>query len=219
VFQAVIFDFDGTILDTETPEFEAWQAAYQTHGVVLPADLWRSVIGLGATDGAARFHPGAHLEELLGRPLSDDERTARRAHYYAMIDAQSVRPGIETWLADAQRLGIFVAVASSGTRGWVRGNLERLGLLTRFGAVFCGDDVARTKPWPDLYIAAAAALGVRPENAIAIEDSPNGIRAAKAAGCFCIACPNPMTAPLDLYEADRIVASLADLSLESLLAL
>ena len=121
-------------------------------------------------------------------------------------------------MADAQRLGLRLAVASSSSRAWVGGHLERLGLLDRFACVHCRDGVDRAKPDPALYLTVLRTLGVRLEQAIAFEDSPNGITAAKRAGLFCVAVPNQLTAQLALDHADLRVGCLADLPLDDLLA-
>jgi len=109
-------------------------------------------------------------------------------------------------------------VASSSHHRWVDGHLARLGLLDSFEAVLCAGDVPRAKPFPDLYQAACDALGVSPSVALALEDSPNGIRAAKDAGLYCIAIPNPMTSRLDLSHADRIRDSLEGTTFDHLVS-
>jgi beta-phosphoglucomutase-like phosphatase (HAD superfamily) len=116
-------------------------------------------------------------------------------------------------IAEAKALGLKLGVASSSTTDWVKGHLARLGILERFDCVTCRDDVANVKPEPDLYLAALECLGVAASDAIAIEDSPNGVTAAKVAGMRCVAVPNSITARLDLSHADVILASLADTTL------
>jgi len=127
--------------------------------------------------------------------------------------------GVREYVADAKRLGLRLAVASSSSRAWVLGHLERLHLNADWDAVRTRDDVARTKPAPDLYLSAVAALGVAPKEAVAFEDSANGIAAAKDAGLLCVAVPNALTAGMDLSRADLRLASLAETPLESVLAL
>jgi len=126
--------------------------------------------------------------------------------------------GVRDYVADAKRMGLLLAVASSSSRAWVLGHLERLGLGAQWDAVRTRDDVARTKPAPDLYLSAVAALGVAPEEAVAFEDSANGIAAAKDAGLLCVAVPNALTAGMDLSRADLRLGSLAETPLERLLA-
>jgi HAD superfamily hydrolase (TIGR01509 family) len=127
--------------------------------------------------------------------------------------------GVREYVADAKRQGLRLAVASSSSRAWVLGHLERLGLRAQWDAVRTREDVARTKPAPDLYLAAVKALGVAPHETVAFEDSMNGIAAAKDAGLLCVAVPNGLTAGMDLSRADLRLASLAETPLERLLGL
>jgi len=120
-------------------------------------------------------------------------------------------------LDQAKALGLKVGVASSSTAEWVRGHLARLGILERFDCLRCRDEVANAKPEPDLYIAVLECLGVTAAEAIAIEDSPNGVTAAKRAGLRCVAIPNSITAKLDLSDADVLLHSLAEITLADLL--
>ena len=211
--RAIVFDFDGLILDTEEPIYRSWLEVYEAHGEPLPFERWVQTVGSTNT----QFHPQHHLEERLGRPLTQevvDRRIGRRTE---MILAQQVLPGILQCIDDATSLGLKLGLASSSTRDWVGGHLERLGILGRFDCVRCRDDVNHAKPAPDLYIAALDCLGVSPSEAVAIEDSPNGVIAAKEAGMFCIAIPNSITATLDLSQADVVLRSLADVPLRDLL--
>jgi HAD superfamily hydrolase (TIGR01509 family) len=206
--QAVIFDFDGLILDTETPEFVAWQEAYSALGATLDRLTWSQIIGTQESG----WDPWVHLEEQLGHQLDRAPiRASREARHLALIDAEPARPGVEAWLDQARDLGLRVGLASSSSGKWVTTYLKRLGLLDRFAAIATGDRVPRTKPDPAVYNLALTELGVAAADAIAVEDSPNGIAAAKAAGLFVVAVPNPMTADLDLSGADLVLKSLTDM--------
>jgi HAD superfamily hydrolase (TIGR01509 family) len=213
VIRAIVFDFDGLILDTEEPVYRSWLEVYEAHGETLPFDRWVQIVGSTTTE----FHPQRHLEERLGRPLSQDVLDERAARRTGLILAQQVLPGILQCIDDAKALGLKLGVASSSTREWVTGHLERLGILGRFDCVRCRDDVNRAKPAPDLYVAVLDCLGVSPSEAFAIEDSPNGVIAAKQAGMLCVAIPNSITAKLDLSQADVLLQSLSDLPLRDLL--
>lgn len=215
--RALIFDFDGTILDTETPEFEAWQAIYARYGVELPLEIWTDSIGRG--HDTVTFDPYTHLEALLGRAIDHAAvRQAKRARFTQQLETEPVRPGVLAYLKEAQKRGLLLGVASSSDRAWVAGHLERYDLLSFFNVIRCSDDVTRTKPDPELYLTACTALGVAPSEAIAIEDSVNGLKAAQAAGLFAVATPNQITAYLPLADyADLLIPSLSELSLSELL--
>ena len=213
MIRAIVFDFDGLILDTEEPVYRSWVEVYEAHGQTLPFERWVQIVGSTTTE----FHPQRHLEERLGRPLSQEVTDRRIGRRTEMILAQQVLPGILQYLDDATALGLKLGVASSSTRDWVRGHLERLGILGRFGCVRCRDDVNNAKPAPDLYLAVLDCLGVSPSEALSIEDSPNGVIAAKRAGMLCVAIPNSITATLDLSQADLVLRSLSDVPLRDLL--
>lgn len=235
MLKAIIFDFDGLILDTETPEYIAWQEIFAEHGCELSLDMWGQVVG-GA--GFSDFDAASHLEELQrssysvrstysvghpfdcaqGRPVDHAALNARwRQRGDELIAAQPILPGVQGYLAEAERLNLKLAIASSSPHSWVDTHLARLGLLAHFERIICADDVTRTKPHPDLFLAALSALSLRAEETIVLEDSPNGVKAAKAAGIFVVAVPNPLTARLWIDGADLTLKSLADLPLGELL--
>jgi HAD superfamily hydrolase (TIGR01509 family) len=214
MIRAVIFDFDGLILDTEAPEFQTWQEIYRAHGCELALEAWAT--GLGTSADA--FDPCAHLAAQLGLSIDREAlQQQRRQRYLELLKAQSVLPGIREYIAEAKRLGLHLGVASSSSRQWVVGHLSELGLYASFDCIKCRDDVQRVKPDPALYQAVVETFALQPHQAIALEDSPNGIAAAKRAGLFCVAVPNPLTRQLSLAHADLLVSSLADFPLLQLL--
>ena len=206
--RAFLFDFDGLILDTEVPARAAWQRVYREHGHELPLDRWATVVG---TRGG--FEPMEHLEELVGAPVEReriDER--RRAHELSLVEAEELRPGIAEYLAEAERRGIKRAIVSSSSRAWIHLHLARLERTVGWDAIVAADhDETRAKPRPDLYLEALDLLGVAAAEAVAFEDSPNGVSAARAAGIFCVAVPNAVTSDLGLDDADLVLGSLAEL--------
>jgi HAD superfamily hydrolase (TIGR01509 family) len=212
--RGLLFDFDGLIVDTETPSMASWQEAYREHGHELPVEEWMTLVG---TIGAP-FKPYEHLEELAG-PLDREAVLQRRRDYeLSLTDVEDLRPGVLEYLDQAQELGLKTAIVSSSTQDWINRHLARLERAEHFDAILAADhDVARAKPAPTLYLEALDVLGLDAEEAIAFEDSPNGIKAAKAAGIFCVAVPNSVTAGLGLDEADLVLDSLADLPLAELI--
>jgi HAD superfamily hydrolase (TIGR01509 family) len=213
MIRAIVFDFDGLILDTEEPVYRSWLEVYEAHGEELPFERWVQIVG----STTAGFHPQHHLEKRLGRSLSKEVLDRRIGRRTELVLAQKLLPGVVHHIDQARALGLKVGVASSSTADWVRGHLARLGILEKFDCLRCRDDVANAKPEPDLYIAVLECLGVSASEAFAIEDSPNGVMAAKRAGLRCVAIPNPITAKLDLSGADVILQSLDEITLADLL--
>jgi HAD superfamily hydrolase (TIGR01509 family) len=213
MIRAIVFDFDGLILDTEEPVYRSWLEVYEAHGEELPFERWVQIVG-STTVG---FHPQHHLEERLGRSLPKEVLDRRIGRRTELILAQKLLPGVVQHIESAKAMGLKLGVASSSTADWVRGHLARLGILDRFDCMRCRDDVANAKPEPDLYRAVLECLGALASEAIAIEDSPNGVMAAKRAGMRCVAIPNSITARLDLGQADLLLGSLAEVTLAELL--
>ena len=212
--RGLLFDFDGLLVDTETPSRASWQEVYREHGHELPLDRWALLIGT-----LDSWDPHAHLEELVGGPLDADAVQERRlARELELGELEDLRPGVLDYLEQARELGLATAIVSSSSRSWIDRNLLRLERAGDFDAIVTADgDPARAKPEPTLYLEALDRLGLAAGEAIAFEDSPNGVRAAKAAGLFTVAVPNSVTGSLDLGAADLVVASLAELPLHNLL--
>jgi len=208
--QALVFDFDGLILDTELPIYAAWCTLFADHGARPPSiEEWAAEIG---TVGGLDLH--GMLLERATRPVDLDEADIwRRSHRDLLLAEQQARPGVEDWLTEAEAAGLGIGIASSSEADWVIPLLERIGLHTRFGYVVNAGGALRPKPAPDVYVEACARLGVEPAHALAIEDSPHGIAAAKAAGLRCVAVPHQLTETLDLSAADLRLRSLAECSL------
>ena len=210
----IIFDFDGLIIDTEVPEYQSWREVYETYGVELPLSTWIPIIGLGS----ASFDPYAHLQSLVDIPISRDEiKNERAPRHKALIDIQPLLPGVQDYIANAKFLGMKLGVASSSSRKWVVGHLTRLGLAEHFDVIKCRDDVGSSKPDPASYLAVLSELDISHENAIALEDSTHGVQAARSAGIFCLAIPNPLTQGSDFSHANLKTDSLASLNLQELL--
>ncbi len=205
--RALIFDFDGLILDTEVPVYEAWREVYADHGHDLPVAKWSVCVGSGENV----LDPCADLAELTGKPV---DGAALRERTRACVDRRLAgsrpMPGVVELLDEARSREMRIAIASSSDLAWVGGHIRRMGIADRFECIRTRDDVARTKPAPDLFLAALDGLGVEARDALVLEDSPNGIRAAAAAGIPCVAVPNRITRGLDLSGALRILDSMTE---------
>jgi len=214
---AVIFDFDGIVLDSETPEYESHRRIYERCGVALTVDEWCGVVGVWSE---------GHDERWFARLCSQSALAPTREAYFAERQRifEEVVPdgpmrGVHELLTMLRQAAIPAAIASSAPADWVVGAVERLGIGPLFDAVVTGDQVARRKPAPDVYLAAALRLGVDPRRSIAIEDSGPGIAAARAAGMKAVAIPHWLTEGHDLSGADLTVAHAGELSLGRLGAL
>ncbi|RSM34419.1 HAD family hydrolase [Amycolatopsis balhimycina DSM 5908] len=211
--RALVFDFDGTLADTESAVLQAWQEVFRDHGTELPMEAWYAVIGTQHTTPAmfallAEHAPGIDPEAM---------RPHTRARVLELLETLGPREGVRSYLETAKDHGLKLAVASSSSGAWVNPHLERLGIDRYFDAVLTGDR-HKAKPDPDLYLAALDALGAGAGEAIAFEDTPHGVTAAKAAGLTCVAVPNAITANLDFGLADVVLPSFAAKPLEALLS-
>ena len=214
--QAIVFDFDGLIIDTESAEYQSFCDLYAQHTVTLPFDTWAGIIGVSAAENT--FDPYNYLAGQIQMPLDHETaRTWRRSRFDEIFYALPVLPGVVETITEARRMGLKLAVASSSRSGWVLDNLKRVGLIDQFDTICTCDDVPRAKPDPALYLLATSRLGVEPQQAIALEDSPNGLWAAKRAGLFGVAIPNPLTSSLNFDHADLRLNSLADIPLSVLI--
>jgi HAD superfamily hydrolase (TIGR01509 family) len=212
---AIVFDFDGLIADTEWPEYRAIAEQFERHGLNYPPEGWVHVIG-----SSWEIDWVSDLELRLGRSVDREELLARRKERGRELRVDlALLPGVEELVRAALDVDLPLAVASSSPRSWVEPHLERLGLEGCFRVIRTRDDVALAKPAPDLFLAACAGLDVDPRNAVALEDSANGTTAAKSAGMRCVAVPNRLTRFLDLSHADLVVDSLLQVDLPMLRAL
>lgn len=214
MINALIFDFDGLLIDTETPAFESWRIIYAEHGQELPLDLWKGA--LGTNHG---FDALTHLSHLLGTSHPQTHLLARRSSLKHTLSAtQPLLPGVRNILHQAHTLGLPCAIASSSTRAWVEGWLNHHQIHSDFSAICTAEDVIHTKPAPDLFLCAAATLNTAPQTCLVFEDSPNGILAATAAGMHCVVIPGAITRQLALPPADLLLPSLDTWSLVTILS-
>ena len=214
--KGIVFDFDGLILDTESPEFQAWQEVFAPYGIELPLSKWAAAIG----SSLQSFDPVIYLEETIGKTVDEEKiRTFHRQRSLELICKQQVLPGVVEYLDKAVEIGLRIGLASSSDRAWVIGHLTRLDLVHYFEVILTLEDVERIKPNPDLYLKAVERLDLMPDQAVAFEDAPNGILAAKRAGLYCVAVPNSLTRPLNFSAADLILESFCQMPLDKTLAI
>ncbi len=215
MMKALIFDFDGLILDTETPEVLVWQSIYREHGFELPVDEWSKTIG---GYGISNFDAAEHLSFLSqGRLDSASTRTRHRNESAQIVHASPILPGVISLIRQAKENGLQVAIGSSSPHSWVDEHVERLGIFDHFDQIICQDDVppGRTKPNPDIFLKVLETLNVKPDEAVVFEDSINGVTAARRAGIFVVGVPNQLTAQMGV-RGDITVSSLDQLSLDDL---
>jgi HAD superfamily hydrolase (TIGR01509 family) len=208
-FSAVLFDFDGVLVDTEWAIYQAWRRLFEAHGHALPLSIYTRCIG---TDFAT-WSPKTHLEDLVGTGFDWHDLDVRRQdEIMAELADAGAMPGAGALLAQLAAAGMPCAVVSSSSHHWVDGWLERLELARYFQTTVCRGDAPAIKPAPDLFLAAAERLGVRPAACLVIEDSLNGVIAARAAGMTVWAVPNRVTAELDFAMAARVFADLTEIA-------
>ncbi|GIE36519.1 haloacid dehalogenase [Actinoplanes italicus] len=211
--KALIFDFDGLLMDTETTLLDSWRSEWRRHGLELDESRFFADHGGDTTEEqysllTAAAGPG------FDRAASHARRTAYRKELHAAL---GLTAGLADWLTEAEGLGLRLAVASSSRREWVAGNLARTGDLARFEVLACGDEVAGHKPDPAVYLLALERLGLPPQAAVAFEDTPHGVSAAVAAGLRCVAIPNPYAQSSRFGHADLVLPSASALPLASVL--
>jgi len=203
--QALVFDFDGTIADTEWPVYEAYRVAHEYHGLELTLETWVSVVGTA---------DNPPVDERLRRELGHepDPEALRLAdeHFDRARQGVPLLPGVEDLVDRALASGIRVALASSSPMSWIEPHMTRLGLIDRFEALSTVDQVAAGKPAPDLFNLSAQQLDIDPATCLVLEDSRNGFIAARDAGMQCLIVPNKIT-KFDIHpDVEHVVDSLVD---------
>lgn len=214
LIKAVIFDFDGLIIDTETAWFESFKEALGTYRVDLPLECFVQTVGTG-NDALYEF-----VRQQLGERCNIEEIEEKAARFYEMkMEKPEAREGVKQYLEEAQELGYKIAIASSSKKEWIIHYLKKLDLLSYFEVIVTSEDVDKIKPAPDLYLKALDALGVQPDEAIVFEDSLNGLQAALAAGIKCVVVPNSVTQSLAFEQHALRLSSMAEKRLTEVIKL
>lgn len=210
-FDAVMFDFDGVVVDTEWAIYQSWRRLFEQHGHELPLEIYNRCIG----SDFATWSPKTHLEDLTGKGFDWHDLDARRqVEIMEELEGAGEMPGVAAFVGRLEARGIPRAVVSSSSHRWVDGWLDKLGLAPRFQTTVCRGDAPRIKPAPDLFLEASRRLDTDPARCLVIEDSLNGTHAAKAAGMSVWAVPNRVTDCLDFAPADRLFSSLEECARE-----
>lgn len=209
---ALVFDFDGLLMDTETASLRVWQYLWRSHGLELDVSTFFAAHGGDVI--AERY---AALAAAVGPGYDQEANHATRIAYRDEVHAAlELADGVAAWLDEARDLGLRLAVASSSHRDWVTDHLRAAGCLDRFELLACGDEVDTVKPDPAVYLLALDRLGVPAEHAMAFEDTVHGVAAAKAAGLHCVAIPHPHADRSAFTAADHVLTSAADSPLATL---
>ncbi len=213
--KAVLFDFDGLIMDSEWPIYESWLRVFEAEGQTLEVQNYVQCIGSDFNT----WSPEKYLEELTGKKFDWDVINARRQEEIEsnLVGAQPL-PGVRELMEIltsgklTSKVGSKkLAVVSSSSHRWVDGWLEKLDLVRYVSEVVCRGDAPRIKPAPDLYLEAARRLSIDPEQCIVLEDSFNGVKSGKAAGCVTIAVPSRLTSCSDFSDADMVLSCLTEI--------
>jgi HAD superfamily hydrolase (TIGR01509 family) len=207
----LLFDFDGLILDTETPEVLAWEWLFAENRQIYPRAFWQNLVGKGPDQVDEK--PAELLKRMAELPESEEEIFAKFRERYFLILKKTPRPGIELLLYDAAQAGVQMAIVSSSDREWVTGHLTDLGLKDVFSHIITREDAPRSKPAPDLYLEAVGRMNLSSEETWVLEDSYNGMIAAKAAELRVLVYPNPTTKHLDFSAADLVIPDLENFAL------
>ncbi|MBM3137336.1 MAG: HAD-IA family hydrolase [Chloroflexi bacterium] len=212
--QGIIFDFDGLICDTESTELHAWEKLYADYGVPFPFEEYQKTIGAVHNDET----PLLLLKESLGSQLNINEAREKLHQYHKEVnEIEPLRPGVLDYLKEAKLLDLKIGLASSSPIPWVGFHLDRLGISHFFECIRTFEDVHQTKPNPQLFLLTLECLNLAPVETIALEDSINGIVAAKSAGLLTVAVPNAVTSRFDFKDADIILSSLEEIPLRRLI--
>ncbi|GGJ04063.1 phosphoglycolate phosphatase [Paenibacillus hunanensis] len=208
MIKAVVFDFDGLILDTETVWFECYKKVLARYRLELTLEQFAPSIGTHNDD--FRNYIERELKEPgIGRTIEQEVS----AMIPGRVDMLQARAGVQSYLEEAKGLGLRIALATSSDRKWIEYYLQRLELRDYFEVIKTSDDVSAVKPDPELYLRVIDELRIPAHEAVAFEDSLNGLRAAKGAGLHCTIVPNPVTSFLPFEHYDLRLASMEEMSL------
>ncbi|MBB3869324.1 putative hydrolase of the HAD superfamily [Parageobacillus toebii NBRC 107807] len=214
MIKAIVFDFDGLIVDTESVWFDVFKEVMIEYDCDLKLEDF--AICIGTTDDILY----ERLAQIAHKPIDRTEISRKtRERYQDKMSHLQLREGVLDYLQTAKNLSLKIGLASSSSRRWIEGFLEKFGIKEFFDVIKTSDDVKRVKPDPELYLRAIQDLGVEGHEALAFEDSKNGLTAAIKAGLHCVIVPNPVTSFLDFSGHLYRLSSMGEIGLHDLLAL
>ncbi len=214
MLKAIIFDFDGTIIDTETAWYTVFKEAYAHYGVALSLEMYAKCLGTNLQ----AFNPYTYLVTHHHIKLDVEAfRASIQQSHAQLMEKETLRPGILTLLQQAKEAGLQIGLASSSSRQWIDQYVDKLGIQDFFDCYCTADTVTNVKPDPELYLQALKQLGVKGKEAIAIEDSPNGAQAAVAAGLYTVVIPNAITKQLPFGTGHHTMDTLEPNNVKELL--
>ncbi len=203
--QAVLFDFDGVIIDTEWPIYESWKRVFEGEGHELKVETYVKCIG----SDFDTWSPEKYLQSLTAKSYEWDVINAKRqVELESDLVGVETLPGVRDLISRLKSDGKKLAVVSSSSHDWVDMWLEKLDLMKEMDEVVCKGDAPKIKPAPDLYMEAVKRFDLEASDCLVIEDSLNGVISAKAAGCIAMAVPSRLTSCLDFRIADVVVPAL-----------
>jgi HAD superfamily hydrolase (TIGR01509 family) len=214
MIKALLFDFDGLMVDTEWAIYQSWLELYQSFGLPLDAADWVKVVGI--IDDELDYFKDIQAQTGLTPDWGTVGRL-RRQRERELVSSLPALPGVLSYLEDARRLGLRLGMASTSSLEWVSEHLSQRGLLDYFECIRTRDHVSKLKPDPEPYLSVLNGMRLEASQALALEDSHPGVTSAKGAGLYCVAVPNRLTRLRPPDHADLVLDSLEDLSLEELL--
>jgi HAD superfamily hydrolase (TIGR01509 family) len=210
MLKAIVFDMDGVIVDSEPLHFAADLLTAEDYKVRVTEDDLIAYVGTTGPDMWADLIVKYGIPDTVGGVIA--RQTRHKLELLAKRRMVAI-PGVRELLAEARNRGLRIGLASSSPRYFIEAMIENLGIGEYFGAVVSGEEVARSKPAPDIFLRTAELLGITPGACLVVEDSGHGVRAAKAAGMACVGFVNPTSGAQDLSPADIVVKSISDIDL------
>jgi HAD superfamily hydrolase (TIGR01509 family) len=207
LIKGVIFDLDGLMINSEPLALQAWQLSLSPFGAKLTPMQYKHLIG------HSRRVALDYIIEQTGISLSGEELNELfTSNMLSLIDSDQLQlmPGLLPLLDELAERKYPLGIASNSPAHYVRMVVARTGIAARFACVVSAEEVAHSKPAPDVYLEAARRLGIGPAHCLAFEDSPSGVRAAQAAGMHCVFIPNPDIDPVKLDGEVEVFPSLSD---------